>query len=135
MLCAVLLPAPVSAAETLQAGLWQLTSKRERDGVTTERPPVTRCITPEQAKDMPRQSPPDMAKNPNCSTSDFKHSGNTVSWHMQCTGTPAVDTGVEYTVADPQHYAATFKTTVTLGKSTTSSVLHVQGTRTGECPK
>ncbi len=135
MLCTAVPLAPVSAAETLQPGMWSLTSKRERDGVITERPPVTRCISAEQAKDMPRQTPPDMAKNPNCSTSDFKHGGNTVSWRMQCTGTPAIDTMVEYRIADPQHYAATFKTTITLGRSTASSVLSVQGTRTGECPK
>ena len=126
---------PVEAMQSLQSGQWRLTSKNERNGVVTEKPTATRCISPDQAKQIPRRTPPDTAQHANCTTADFKESGNAVSWRMQCTGTPTVETIVNYTVPDPQHYTATFKSTVTLGSMTRSSTLSIQGTRTGECPK
>lgn len=131
---ALLLAAPAHALDTLQAGQWQVTGKRERSGVVTERPPVTRCLTAEQARDIPKR-PTEASQGATCRPADYQERGKTASWRMHCSGAFTVDTTASYSVPDPQHYSATFATTVTLGGKTSSSTLTMQGTRLGECPK
>jgi hypothetical protein len=134
MVCAASTAGRLEAAQSLQPGQWNLTSKSERNGVTNDRAPVTRCISAEQAKDIPRRPTAD-TQHPNCSTADIQDSGNAVSFRTRCTGQPSIETIASFAIPDPQHYTATFKTTVSLGSKTTTSVLTVQGVRTGECAK
>lgn len=125
---------PAHALDTLQAGQWQITGKRERNGVVSERPPVTRCITAEEARNIPKQ-PAGTTQGATCQPADYKESGKTASWRMHCTGPFTLDTTANYSVPDPQHYSATFVTTIIVNGKSTSSTLTLQGIRLAECPK
>lgn len=131
---ALCLVVPAHALETLQSGEWQITGARERNGVVTDRPPITRCLTAEQARDIPRR-PAENAGPASCQPTDYKEGGKSASWRMHCTGPLTLDTAANYTVPDPRHYSAKFTTTVTVGGKASSSTLTIQGTLLGECRK
>ena len=83
LVCALVLPA--YAAGPAKAGKWQTTIEMEMEGMPMKMPPVTNthCITKEQA-DSAENAIPKSDRQTDCTFSDVKVDGNTVSWKMNC---------------------------------------------------
>ena len=132
--------APVGAAD-LQPGLWELSSKSDRDGVIAQRPLRKQCITPDKAKQVTEQVSRALPKNEfgnrgaNCKIIDLKTTDQEVTWRTECSGFfPAEQTG-RYVVDSPQHVTSEVHSSVKLAQKTLSSTVTTEGRRIGECPK
>ena len=123
--------------------MWLTTTVRDRDGVVTQLPPRTKCVTQEMLKQSPASKGEDfglpaLLKNRfdiSCKALDRKWSGPQLTWRIECTGLfPAEQTG-RMTVENPQRYTQELKSSVKLPVKTLHSVLTVEARRIGECPK
>ena len=80
----------------MRPGRWEVTMQMEMPGLPVAMPPMknVRCVT-QQEIDSPNKGLPSGSKNPNeCKVSDYKESGNTITWTMACTGQqPMTGTG------------------------------------------
>ena len=77
---------PTFAAEAkppMKAGKWQITITMDMPGMPMKMPPMvmTKCVTKEEAE---RPEPPKPKKGDDCTVSDYKLDGNTVTWTMKC---------------------------------------------------
>ena len=125
-----------ASAFDLQPGLWQTTFRFETAGATQARPPKTRCITPEMARDFVAQTPYENSKlGTVCKSSGFQQSGKTSSWRIHCSGKAQIDIDASLASDAAQHYTAVYKTAVNVDGKTFTSMLTVDARRTGECPK
>ncbi|MBV8659907.1 MAG: DUF3617 family protein [Burkholderiales bacterium] len=90
-LCILLLAcATALAAPQATPGQWETTSKVTMSGMNHDIPPVTvkMCLKPSDVKDVQKQlsSGPHGQANKDCKMVDNTISGDTVTFHMQCTG-------------------------------------------------
>lgn len=123
------------AQSPIRPGRWEVIMQMEMANMPVKMPEMktTQCITPEQAKDpassLPRgpQDGRGGAKN-DCKVSDYKVSGNTVTWQMACTTPQAINSTGEMTFTD-NSYTGTMKMTSPQGPMT----MKVNGTRLGDC--
>jgi hypothetical protein len=78
------LPIATFAADTMREGYWELVSTMEMPGMPMKIPPTTmkHCYTREDVKD-PQKT---ISTDKNCTVTDFKQSGNKITWKMKCTG-------------------------------------------------
>ena len=87
-LAAALVP-DASAQHPMRPGNWEVSMQMEMPGMPMQMPPMkaTQCVTAEQLKAPEKAVPTGPGKNPNdCKVSDYKVSGNTVTWSMVCAG-------------------------------------------------
>ena len=80
-----------AAAQTnpMRPGRWEVTMQMEMPGMPMQMPAMTnaRCVTQQEIDSPNRGLPSGPNKNPNdCKMSDYKVSGNVVTWTMACTG-------------------------------------------------
>ena len=136
-LLALILPtAPAYAVNEPQPGLWQTTSKTERDGVTKPGETKSHCITPQEARDFANTSPRNVkGKDEDCKSTDLKKTANGMTWRMQCTGAVPVESTGSYTFENSQRYIAVFKTSAKFARKIITSTLTVEAQRIGECPR
>ncbi len=120
-------------------GNWEVTMTMEMPGMPTAMPPFTmkQCVTKEQAENpemlMPQQ-PGRGAKPDDCKVSDYKTSGNKVTWSMTCTGaTPMTGTG-EFVYAE-NTYQGTMKMNMDQGGKPMAMTMKYAGKRLGDCVK
>jgi type II secretory ATPase GspE/PulE/Tfp pilus assembly ATPase PilB-like protein len=128
---------PAQAVE-LQPGLWEVTSKSERDGVIKQRPTKTDCITPEKAKEASRRTSIELGisrGSESCKVVGTQKTDNGMTWRMQCVGPISGEQTGSYVIHSPQHYTAVANTITTAGRRALTSTLTVEGRRTGECPQ
>jgi len=135
---AVLLGQPVYGASAPQSGLWEVSTKRERVGVTTPQATRTRCITEKQASELGTQ--PSVITSagpagPNCKFADWQKTPDGVTWRLQCPGPLAAEQTGRYVFDTAQHFTATFNTSVSIPGRERTSVLTIEARRIGECPK
>jgi len=76
------------AATTMKPGLWEITVQTEMPGMPVKQPPVTmrQCYKPEDVKDPQRMIPRQQDAGFKCDTRDYKMSGDTATWNLQCSG-------------------------------------------------
>ena len=75
----------------MRPGRWEVTMQMEMPNVPVQMPAMknTRCVTQQEIDSPNKGLPSGPDKNPNeCKISDYKVSGNTVTWAMTCTGQP-----------------------------------------------
>ena len=75
----------------MRPGRWEVTMQMEMPNVPVQMPAMknTRCVTQQEIDSPNKGLPSGPNKNPNeCKISDYKVSGNTVTWTMACTGQP-----------------------------------------------
>lgn len=124
---AVLLPAGAGAVENMREGLWEITSLSEMPGMPMKVPATTirHCYTKEDVKDQKKV----IAREKNCTLTDYKVSGNKVTWAMKCTGQNAGSFKGE-TIFSSDAYSSIMKMK-TQGYAMT---MRVKGKRVGACP-
>jgi hypothetical protein len=117
----------------MRPGRWEITMQMEMANVPMKMPPMTvsECITAEQLKKDPTSGLPSGAPkgSPNdCKVSDYKQSGDTVSWKMACTN-PQAMTGDGELTFKADAYTGTVKMTSPQGPMS----MKMDGKRLGDC--
>jgi hypothetical protein len=113
---------PVSAAVTLEPGLWQTTEAGTEDGKPAKPEDSTDCLSPEDAREPVKTILKD-AEGEKCETLNAKENGNTISVEMKC-GDPKevrMEISMTITVLNPKHYNGTMKSLVIFRGQTTTS--------------
>lgn len=134
----LILAALPAKAVDLQPGLWEVTGKEERDGVITQRPRRTHCITPGQAKEASSRTSVELSVSrggESCKTVDSQKTDTGMTWRMRCVGPIAAEQTGSFVFDSPQHYTVVLKTTATAARRTLTTTLTTEGRRIGECPQ
>ena len=128
VLSTLVLPATIFAAETMREGYWELITTTEMPGMPMEIPPtkIKHCYTKEDVKDQRKT----ISTDKNCTITDFKQSGNKISWKMKCTGENSGVFSGE-TIFKTDAYDSTMKMQ-TQGQTMN---MKVKAKRLGNCPK
>lgn len=115
-----------------QDGQWEVKIEMSMPGLP-EMPPMTQtqCITPEEARNpqkaLPQGGPGDQS---NCKISDYKTTGNKVTWSLKCEGPPPMSGTGDFTYVGDT-YTGTFK--MDMGGQTMT--VKYAGKRLGDCKK
>ena len=128
VLSTLVLPATIFAADTMREGYWELITTTEMPGMPMEIPPtkIKHCYTKEDVKDQRKT----ISTDKNCTITDFKQSGNKISWKMKCTGENSGVFSGE-TIFKTDAYDSTMKMQ-TQGQTMN---MKVKARRLGNCPK
>jgi len=128
--------AAVLIAQTpVRPGRWEVTMQMQMPNSPIQMPEMksTRCVTPEESKDpasaLP-SGPSGRGGKSDCKVSDYKVSGNTVTWKMACTKPDAMTSTGEMTFTDDS-YAGTMKMNAAQG----DMAMKIAGKRLGDCTK
>jgi hypothetical protein len=127
---AIVAAVPAGAQTSPQKpGQWEVKMEMEMANMPFKIPPVTTkvCVTEEQLKD-PQKAVPTDAKS-QCTVSDYKVDGNTVSWSVDCPKQQTKGTG-EMTFTDSSY---TGVMNMTVGEQTMKT--KYTGKWLGECKK
>ena len=116
------------AADSIREGYWEVTSQTEMPGMPMKIPASTikHCYTKEDVKDQKKV----IAREKNCTLTDYRVSGNKVVWAMKCTGQNAGTFNGE-TIFSQDSYASIMK----MKSQGHAMTVKVKGKRIGECPK
>lgn len=118
-------------AQVRRDGRWQVRMDMSMPGMPVG-PGVTtiECITPKDAED-PQKATPHGRNGPtpgDCTISDYKISGNKVSWSMKCTGRDAMSGTGELLYAGD-----TYTGVVKMASGRETMTLRYRGKRLGDC--
>lgn len=127
VLATFVLPTSIFAADTMREGYWELTTTTEMPGMPMKIPPtkMMHCYTKEDVKDQKKA----ITTDKNCTVTDFKQSGNKVTWKMKCTGQSSGVFSGE-TVYKSDSYDSTMKMQ-TQGQTMN---IKIKARRVGNCP-
>ncbi len=103
--------------------LWDMTFAMDMGGMTMPSPTIKSCI-PKGGQ----YKPEDKDKSKNCKLSDYKISGNTVYWKMECTGKEAMTGSGEITKT-----ATTMKGVFNMHAHDMDMTQKINGKRVGTC--
>lgn len=122
-------------------GNWDVTIEMQMPnmpaGMTMPPMKTTQCVTKEEAKD-PQKSMPSRPERgggaQDCKVTDYKESGNKVTWKMVCTGAqPSSGTGEIVYSADS--YTGTMVVNAERGGAPMAMTMKYVGKRLGDCVK
>jgi hypothetical protein len=131
---AVVAVATVAAQSPIRPGRWEVIMQMDMPNMPMKMPEMktTQCVTQEQAKDpagaLPTGPQAGRGGNSDCKVTDYKVSGQTVTWKLACT-TPQPITGAGEMTFTDNSYAGTVKMTTAQG----NMAMKVSGTRLGDC--
>jgi hypothetical protein len=118
----------VAAAERIDMneGLWEVTTTTEMPGVPFEIPPMTftQCITEQDL--VPQNEQPDNE----CTLSDNRISGNTVTWSIVCRGEGGSSRGDGTITYHGDSFEGNMEMSMAEGME---MINHMQGRRIGAC--
>ena len=122
-------------ADGLDAGLWKVVTKAEVNGATAPSQETTRCLTPDDVKNLEVTfSPNSRTTNSTCETSEHEASPQRLKWRLQCKGQLDMDVAGEFLFDAPEHYTATITTRASmLGKEFQRSQALIEAQRVGAC--
>jgi len=126
VLAVLLVPAATLAADTINEGLWEITSQMEMPGMPMKMPPTVmkHCYTKNDVSDLKNI----ISRDKNCVVTDLKTSTNKVSWKMKCTGENAATMTGE-TVFGNDSYTSVMK----MNSHGQKMTMKVKGKRLGNC--
>ena len=129
---AVALSVSALAQSPRRDGRWEVKTEMEMPGMPMKMPAMTttQCITTEQADDPQRSVPQGRGAPNNCKVSDYKVTGNKVTWSMKCEGPDAMSGTGEITYGE-NTYDGVMKM---VREGQTMTMKHT-GKRLGDCPK
>lgn len=120
-----------AAQNPMRPGNWEVTMQMDMPGMPVKMPPMktTQCVTQQQIDSPNRGLPSGPQKNPNdCKITDYKASGNTVSWNVACTGQQPM-TGTGELRFDGDAYDGVIKMAMNQQQMT----MKMAGRRLGDC--
>ena len=115
----------------MKPGLWEITTSMDASGMPAMIPPMTvrHCYRAEDLKDMRKTVP---AQNPECKVSDWKQSGDSVSWNMSCGGQMPMTGSGRITYAGDS-YSGESRMTMSHGGQTMTMNQKFKAKRVGDC--
>ena len=129
LVCGAAATVVLAAQNPMRPGSWEVTMKMSMPGMTMPEMKSTQCITADQlAKDPTTGLPRGAAAQKDCSVSDYKTTGNVVSWKMACTGQMAM-TGTGELTFKGDTYEGAIKMSTGQGEMT----MYMAGKRAGDC--
>ena len=113
-------------------GRWEVKTEMEMPGMPMKMPAMTttQCITREQADDPQRSVPQGRGAPNNCKVSDYKVTGNKVTWSMKCEGPEAMSGTGEITYGEN-----TYDGVMKMVREGQTMTMKYTGKRLGDCPK
>jgi uncharacterized protein DUF3617 len=119
-----------AGAIDMKEGLWEITTRMEMPGMPagTGSHTVQHCVTKQDAED-PRRTLP---KDDRCTIGDYKTSGNTVTWTMQCRGETEM-TGTGSMTYHGSSYDGTTTMQMKHGGQTMAMTQQIAGRYIGPC--
>ena len=113
-------------------GRWEVKTEMEMPGMPMKMPAMTttQCITREQADDPQRSVPQGRGAPNNCKVSDYKVTGNKVTWSMKCEGPDAMSGTGEITYGEN-----TYDGVMKMEREGQTMTMKYTGKRLGDCPK
>jgi hypothetical protein len=136
VLCALLAPAVVAAAETsIEPGQWKVTTNTTMNGGTMAPQVKARCLSAEQAGDVGKTFGPTIGTvNSNCQRTEFEASGQKLKWRLKCTGQMDMDVAGVFSFDSPRHYTAVILTRGYMAGALTNDVkTELEGEYVGAC--
>jgi hypothetical protein len=125
--------AVLDAQSPIRPGRWEVTMQMQMANMPIQMPAMksTQCVTPDQAKDpagaLPK-GPQGGRGGQDCKVSNYKVSGNTVTWQMACSAPQPMTSTGEMTFTNDT-YAGTMKMNSAEGDMT----MKIAGKRLGDC--
>ena len=113
-------------------GRWEVKTEMEMPGMPMKMPAMTttQCITKEQADDPQRSVPQGRGAPNNCKVSDYKVTGNKVTWSMKCEGPEAMSGTAEITYGEN-----TYDGVMKMVREGQTMTMKYTGKRLGDCSK
>jgi hypothetical protein len=136
VLAVIALAAGLAAQSPMRPGLWETTMQMQMPNMPIKMPEmkVNSCVTPEQLKDpastLPRGPQTGRADQTDCKVSDYKQSGNTVTWKMACTKPQQMTSAGEMTYTNDSYTG-----TMTMSSAQGAMTMQLSGKRLGDCTK
>jgi hypothetical protein len=130
VLAVVAFPSALLAAGGMREGLWEITSSMDMPGMPMKMAPTKtkHCYTKEDVKDQKKT----VTTDKNCTVTDFKTSGNKMTWKMKCTGQSAGTFSGETTFsADSYDAIMKMQSDASQGRTMT---MKMKAKRIGACP-
>jgi hypothetical protein len=130
---ALLLSVTALAAQAPQSpmreGQWEITTQMQMPNLPVQMPEmkVTQCVTAEDLKD-PVSALPEGPGQDSCKLTDYKVSGNTVTWKMACSAPQSMTGSAELTFTGDS-YTGTMLMSSPQGEMT----MKLAGRRVGDC--
>jgi Protein of unknown function (DUF3617) len=124
------------AAEGVAPGLWRIISRTETGGVIGPPHETSRCLTPDQARDLATTfAPAPGAENASCAPIEHSLNGQKLTWRIQCRGQLDMEATGEFNFDGPHHYTATLRTRAAMsGKTMVDSQDTLEGQWVSACP-
>jgi hypothetical protein len=133
---AVLLAAasPALAADPLEPGLWKVVTRVEMNGMQGPAEAKTRCLKPEDARDLERTFAPEYrVQGSTCEQMQVEWSGQKLSWRVHCTGPLSMDVAGAYDFDTPRHYTGVVTMLGAMAGREIRTRSALEGERIGEC--
>ena len=81
--CTAIAEDAASQQNPMRPGRWEVTAQMDMPGMQMPAMKNTQCVTQQQI-DSPTRGLPQGPDNKDCKVSDYKVSGNTITWNMAC---------------------------------------------------
>jgi hypothetical protein len=123
------------AAEGVAPGLWRIVSRTETGGVIGPPHETSRCLTPDQARDVATTfAPAPDAENSSCTPIEHSLNGRKLTWRIMGKGQLDMEETGEFNFDSPRHYTATMRTRAAVsGKTMIDSQNVLEGQWVSEC--
>ena len=127
IVCTMLTAAGASAQ--MQPGKWEVTTTMEMQGLPMMAPQKhTMCVDNKTA-----DKQPPVAMDPSCQVTDYRMSGNTATWKMQCKGEMAMTGEGSITYSGSQYAGSSTMRTEAKGQPPMTIKNSYTGKRIGNC--
>jgi len=122
-------------ADGIEPGLWKITSRTETGGVIGPPHESSKCLTPEEAHDLPTTfSLVPRTINSVCSPLERNFTGDKLTWRLVCKGQLNMELTGDFNFDSPHHYSATMQTKAEMsGMPMVDSQTTLDGQWVSEC--
>jgi hypothetical protein len=122
------------AAEPLEPGSWKVVSHVEMNGMQAPPDTKTRCLKPDDARDLERTFAPEYrVQGSTCEEMKVEWAGQKLSWRVHCTGPLTMDVAGTYEFDTPRHYTGVVTLLGTMAGREIRTRTALEGERVGEC--
>jgi len=134
-ICVGLTTAPLMAADSIQPGLWKITTVALNNGMRLTPQTNSRCLTAEQANDLADTfSPRFGGTNTTCQRTEYTKSEQKLTWRLECRGQFNMDSAAEFTFFSPLRYTAVISTKGWIGdQQIADTQVTLEGEHVGAC--
>lgn len=126
-------PATVWAGQSsMQPGLWEITTEMEMPGMPMKLPPqsIRHCYTAKELADGRNAVP--QSGDGNCQVKNYRMSGNTASWEIECIGESAMHGKASMTIS-PTRYTGKMEAVMSSPGGDMKMTTHWRAHRIGDC--